>query len=238
MAGLASAGGAVAGARLLRGGRAGRAERLYVTVFSEPGYLGANRTLTCAGDARSIVPLSRMRLPRIGSLRLEREVYRFRPSIAVPSVRLLWQAVTERPDPTEAEGDLIRMIAMHQVLGMVSLGGWEPADAAEDGGDGTGTAVRTAGGRARGVGRLGVRLWAERPTGSRGSRGAGSGGVGGARSVGPKDAGAGGDRGGADGGGADGGPWREVLASTPDVGAWSTRTRYLELGYRSAGARD
>jgi hypothetical protein len=26
-------------------------------------------------------------------------------------------------------------------------------------------------------------------------------------------------------------PWHDVLANTPDLGSWSTRTRYLELGY-------
>src|SRR5882757_9126059 len=77
LAGLASVGGAVAGAGLLHNRRPDRRERLHVTVFSEPGYMGRNERVTWTGGEREVVPLTRVQLPRIGSIRLERLVYRF-----------------------------------------------------------------------------------------------------------------------------------------------------------------
>ncbi|MEV0774865.1 hypothetical protein ACIBLA_07080 [Streptomyces sp. NPDC050433] len=174
LTGLASVGGAVVGAGMLHNRRTDRPEHLYVTVFSEPGYLGRNKTLTWTGGAREVVPLSRLQLPGIGSIRLERLVYRFQPQVRLPNMYILWHAITERPDRTDPEGGLASFIAVHQLAGMFSVGFREPVRESEA--------------------RSGVRLRAERP-------------------------------------GDPGQPWHDVLANTPDLGDWSSRTRYLELGY-------
>ncbi|MFF7153241.1 hypothetical protein [Streptomyces sp. NPDC008139] len=183
LAGLASVGGAVTGASLLHNRRSDRREHLYVTVFSEPGYRGLNERLTWSGGAREVVPLARVRLPRIGSIRLERLAYRFRPEVRLPNVYVLWQALTERPDRTDPEGGVASFIAMHQLAGVFSVGSWEPVRASEA--------------------RSGVRLWSGRPS--------------------KAASGEAGDPGAL--------PRHDVLADTPDLGSWSTRTRYLELGY-------
>ncbi|MFC8075386.1 hypothetical protein ACFUN8_07570 [Streptomyces sp. NPDC057307] len=179
LAGLASAG-AVAGAGLLYNRRPHPTEWLYVTVFSEPGYLGRNETLSWTGGEREIVPLDQIQLPRIGSIRLERRVYRFQPDVRPPNVFILWHAITERADPTDPEEGLSSFIAMNQLAGMFSLGQWESVRESEA--------------------RSGVRLWAERP----------------GQAIAPGAA-----------------PSHDVLANTADLGSWSTRTRYLELGYHS-----
>ncbi|TXL90029.1 hypothetical protein [Streptomyces sp. IB2014 016-6] len=184
LAGLASAG-VVAGAGMLHNRRPDRREWLHVTVFSEPGYLGRNRTLTWTGGEREVVPLTRVQLPRIGSIRLARLVYRFRPEVRPPNMFILWHALTERADRTDPEEGVASFIAMHQLAGMFSAGRWEP--------------VRESAARSR------VRLWAGRPGG-------------------PPLAHDTGDP-------AGGRPWHDVLANTPDLGSWRTRTRYLELGY-------
>jgi hypothetical protein len=143
LAGLASVGGAVAGAGLLYNRRPDRRECLHVTVFSEPGYMGRNERLTWTGGEREVVPLTRVQLPRIGSIRLERLVYRFQPEVRLPNLYILWHALTEPPDRTDPEDGLAGVIAMHQLAGMFSVGVWEPVRESEA--------------------RSGVRLWAERP---------------------------------------------------------------------------
>ncbi|MEV5386629.1 hypothetical protein [Streptomyces sp. NPDC052721] len=201
LAGLASVGGAVAGAGLLHNRRPDRRERLHVTVFSEPGYMGRNETLTWTGGEREVVPLTRVQLPRIGSIRLERLVYRFQPEVRLPNMAILWHALTDRPDRTDPEDGVAGFIATHQLAGMFSAGFWEP--------------VRESEARSR------VRLWAGRPNhplpahdddpsgeAARGKEAASG------EAVAP-----GVHR------------WHDVLADTPDLGSWSTRTRYLELGY-------
>jgi hypothetical protein len=196
LTGLASVGGAVAGAGLLHNRRPDRRERLHVTVFSEPGYMGRNESLTWSGGEREVVPLTRVQLPRIGSIRLERLVYRFQPEVRLPNMYILWHALTERPDRTDPEGGITSFIAMHQLAGMLSVGFWEPVRESEA--------------------RSGVRLWAGRPGY-------------------PLPAHEEGDPSGkaAPGKAATSGaqPWHDVVANTPDLGSWSTRTRYLELGY-------
>ncbi|MER5941662.1 hypothetical protein ABT121_30600 [Streptomyces sp. NPDC001928] len=190
LAGLASVGGAAAGAGLLHNRRPDRREHLHVTVFSEPGYMGRNERLTWTGGGREVVPLTRVQLPRIGSIRLERLVYRFQPEVRLPNMYILWHALTERPDRTDPEEGVLSFIAMHQLAGMFSAGWWEPVRESEA--------------------RSGVRLWAERP--------------------GQLPAHSEGDRAGkAAAPGAQ--PWHDILANTPDLGSWSTRARYLELGY-------
>ncbi|MFI0773468.1 hypothetical protein [Streptomyces sp. NPDC021212] len=183
LAGLASVGG-VAAAGMLHNRRPDRRERLHVTVFSEPGYRGRNKRLTWAGNAREVVPLNRIQLPRIGSIRLERLVYRFQPDVRLPNPYFLWHALTERPDRTDPESGIASFIAMHQLAGMFSAGRWEPVRESQA--------------------RSGVRLWAGRPD----------------RKAAPGEAAAPGAQ-----------PWHDVLANTPDLGSWSTRARYLELGY-------
>ncbi|AEM87446.1 hypothetical protein [Streptomyces violaceusniger] len=143
LAGLASVGGAVVGAGLLHNRRPDRRERLHVTVYSEPGYMGRNQRLTWTGGKREVIPLTRVKLPRIGSIRLNRLVYRFQPDVRLPNPYFLWHALTERPDSTDPEGGIASFIAMHQLAGMFSVGLWEPVREFEA--------------------RSGVRLWAGRP---------------------------------------------------------------------------
>ena len=202
LAGLASVGGAVAGAGLLHNRRPDRRECLHVTIFSEPGYMGRNKRLTWTGGEREVVPFTRVQLPRIGSIRLERLVYRFQPEVRLPNMYILWHALTERPDHTDPEGGVASFIAMHQIAGMFSAGRWESVRESE---------ARSA-----------VRLWARRPgyplpaheeRDPSGKRPSGKAAASGAASA------------------AGGQPWHDVLANTPDLGSWGTRTRYLELGY-------
>ncbi|MER8158188.1 hypothetical protein [Streptomyces sp. NPDC094472] len=189
LAGLASVGGAV-GAGMLHNRRPDRRERLYVTFYSEPGYMGRNEKLTWNGGKREVVPLNRIKLPRIGSIRLDRLVYRFQPDVRLPNPYFLWHALTERSDPSDPEDGIVGFIAMHQLAGMFSVGLWEPVRESEA--------------------RSGVRLWAGRPACDPG----------------------------APSGKAASGASRchDVLANTPDLGSWSTRTRYLELGYHGGSA--
>ncbi|WP_405576596.1 hypothetical protein [Streptomyces sp. NBC_01092] len=191
LAGLASVGGAVAGAGLLHNRRPDRREHLHVTVFSEPGYMGRNERLTWTGGVREVVPLTRVQLPRIGSIRLERLVYRFQPEVRLPNMYILWHALTERPDRTDPEEGVLSFIAMHQLAGMFSVGWWEPVRESEA--------------------RSGVRLWAERPGHPLPAHGEGDR-AGKAAAPGAQS-------------------WQDILANTPDLGSWSTRARYLELGY-------
>lgn len=215
LAGLASVGGAV-GAGLAHHLRPERRERLYVTVFCEPGYLGRNKRLTWNGGGHELVPLTRLQLPRVGSIRLERLVYRFRPAVRLPSMYFLRHAVAGRLGRTDPEDAVIAgAVAMNQLAGMFSAGEWErvPADEA----------------------RSGVRLWAVRPgsappvpgegepSGKSGSGAATSGEAAAGESSGEAAAG--------EAAAPDARPWHDVLADTPDLGAWSTRTRYLELGH-------
>ncbi|MFD7438432.1 hypothetical protein [Streptomyces sp. NPDC059861] len=186
LAGLASVGGAVAGAGFLHNRRPDRRERVHVTLFDEPGYRGRNKTLTWTGGEREVVPLTRVQLAGIGSIRLERFVFRFQPEIHVPNMHFLWHALTERPDRTDPEGGVAAFIAMHELAGAFSVGYWEPVRESEA--------------------RSGVRLWAGRP--------------GDHDRDGRAETAASGNR-----------HWHDVRADTPDLGSWSTRTRYLELGY-------
>ncbi|AQW50979.1 hypothetical protein ACIQPP_20865 [Streptomyces violaceusniger] len=192
LAGLASVGGAIVGAGMVHNRRPDRRERLHATVYSEPGYMGRNKTLTWTGGKREVVPLSRIKLPRIGSIRLVRLVYRFQPDVRLPNPYFLWHALTERPDSTDPEGGIASFIAMHQLAGMFSVGLWEPVRESEA--------------------RSGVRLCAGRPARDPGTP-SGKAASGGSR-------------------------WHDVLTNAPDLGSWSTRARYLELGYHGGiGAR-
>ncbi|MBO3679486.1 hypothetical protein [Streptomyces sp. NEAU-YJ-81] len=192
LAGLASVGGAVVGAGMLHNRRPDRRERLYVTFYSEPGYMGRNEKLTWTGGKREVVPLNRIKLPRIGSIRLERLVYRFQPDVRLPNPYFLWHAITERLDPSDPEDGIVGFIAMHQLAGMFSVGLWEPVRESEA--------------------RSGVRLWAGRPARDPGA---------------PSGKAASGSS-----------RWHDVLTNAPDLGSWSTRARYLELGYHGgSGAR-
>ncbi|MEU9318846.1 hypothetical protein [Streptomyces sp. NPDC048295] len=202
LAGLATVGGAVAGAGLLHNRRPGRREHLHITVFSEPGYRGRNKRLTWSGGEREVVPLTRVQLPCIGSIRLERFVYRFQAEVQPPDMYILRQALIERLDRTDPEAGMFGFIAVNQLAGMFSVGLWEPVRESEA--------------------RSGVRLWAGRPGTPPSAHGpvvpsgkaatSGEAAVPGAR------------------------PWHDILADTPDLGSWSTRTRYLELGYHDGSS--
>lgn len=147
LAGLACA---VAGAGLLHNRRPDRRERLHVTIFNEPGYMGRNQTLTWTGGEREVVPLTRVSLPRIGSIRLERLVYRFQPEVRLPNMYILWHALTERPDRSDPEEGVASFIAMHQLAGMFSVGLWEPVRESEARSSATlGRASRPSAARAR-----------------------------------------------------------------------------------------
>lgn len=200
LAGLASVG-AVAAAGMAHNRRPDRRELLHATVFSEPGYRGRNQTLTWNGGKREVVPLTRVQLPRIGSIRLNRLVYHFQPDVRLPNMRFLWHALTERPDSTDPESGVASFIAMHELAGMFSVGWWEPVRESEA--------------------RSGVRLWAGRPAYPLPAHDEGN----------PSGKAAHGE---AAAPGAQ--PWHDVLADTPDLGSWSTRTRYLELGYHAGNA--
>ncbi|MFH8518364.1 hypothetical protein ACH4CE_25390 [Streptomyces gelaticus] len=141
-------------------------------------------------------------MPRIGSIRLERLVYRFQPEVQPPNMYILWQALTERPDRTDPEAGMFGFIAVNQLAGMFSVGLWEPVRGSEA--------------------RSGVRLWAERPGNPLSAH----------DQVVPSDKAA------ASGKAAvpSARPWHDILADTPDVGCWSTRTCYLELGYRDGSS--
>ncbi|MFF7211694.1 hypothetical protein ACFZAU_14350 [Streptomyces sp. NPDC008238] len=167
--------------------------------------MGRNETLTWTGGEREVVPLTKVPLPRIGSIRLERLVYRFQPEVRIPNLYILWHALTERPDRTDPEGGLASFIAINQLAGMFSAGLWEP--------------VPESRARSR------LRLWAGRPAHllpANAERGA-SGKAAPGKVAGSRGAAVPGTE-----------PWHDVLANTPDLGSWSTRTRYLELGYHDA----
>ncbi|MFF4080012.1 hypothetical protein ACFYZN_11450 [Streptomyces sp. NPDC001777] len=185
LAGLAAAGAAATGAGLLHNRRPDRREHLHVTLFGEPGYRGRNRTLTWKGGKHLVVPLGRLQLPHIGSIRLERSVYRFRPEVRPPDGYMLRRALIERLDPEDSGDGVYGFVAVNQIAGMFSMGRWEPVPEPEA--------------------RSGVRLRAELP---------GKAVVGDASATAP-----------------DARPWHDVLTDTPDLGAWGTRARYLELGY-------
>ncbi|MFI1093809.1 hypothetical protein [Streptomyces sp. NPDC020917] len=218
LAGLASVGGAV-GAGLAHNRRRERRERLYVTVFCEPGYLGRNKRLAWNGGERELVPLTEVELPRVGSIRLERLVYRFRPGIRLPSMYFLRHAVAGRLGRTDPEDAVITgAIAMNQLAGMFSMGEWERVPTGEA--------------------RSGVRLWARRPgsappvPGEGGAEPSGKAGSGEATSGEQASAEtASGEAAAGEPAAPDARPWHDVLADTPDLGSWSTRTRYLELGH-------
>lgn len=188
LAGLAAGGAAVA-AGVRHNRRPDRRERLYVTLFAEPGFVGRNQRLEwTGGGSHEVVARSQVELPGIGSIMLERLVYRFRPEVRPPSPYFLWHALTDRRDRHDPEEGLAAVIAVNQVARMLSFGYWER--------------VREP------VARSGVRLWAARP-GKPLPRG---------------------------GGAEDGGSWHDVMADTPDLGAWGPRTRYLELGYHGGAS--
>ncbi|WP_189548096.1 hypothetical protein [Streptomyces gelaticus] len=202
LAGLATVGGAVAGAGLLHNRRPGRREWLHVTVFSEPGYQGRIKRLIWTGGERKVVPLTRVQLPRIGSIRLEWRVYCFQPEVQPPDMYILRQALIERLDRADPEGGMFGIIAANQLARMFSVRLWEPVHESEA--------------------RSGVRLWAGRPgsplsahdevASSDKAVTSGEAAVPGART------------------------WHDILADTPDLGSWSTRTRYLELGYHDGSS--
>ncbi|WP_406274650.1 hypothetical protein OH779_39810 [Actinacidiphila glaucinigra] len=164
--------------------------------------MGRNQTLTWSGGEREVVPLTRVQLPRIGSIRLERLVYRFQPEVRLPNMYILWHVLTERPDRSDPEDGVAGFIAMHQLAGMFSVGLWEP--------------VRESEARSR------VRLWAGRPGHLLPAHDEGdpSGKAASGKVAASSEAAVPGTQ-----------SWHDVVASTPDLGSWSTRTRYLELGY-------
>ncbi|MFF3534029.1 hypothetical protein ACFYXP_08780 [Streptomyces sp. NPDC002466] len=130
LAGLAAAG-AATGAGLLHNRRPDRREHLHVTLFSEPGYLGRNRTLTWKGGKHLVVPLGRTGLPRIGSIRLERLVYRIRPEVRPPDGHILRRALIERLDPDDSGDGVYGFVAVNQIAGMFSMGRWETVPESE-----------------------------------------------------------------------------------------------------------
>jgi hypothetical protein len=78
----------------------GRWRNLRVTLYSEPGYRGVRQSFVAAH--RTVRALSTTRLPRVGSVRVERFEYTFRRASALPA--LLWSAITDRAAREEAVG--------------------------------------------------------------------------------------------------------------------------------------
>ncbi|MCX4846458.1 hypothetical protein [Streptomyces sp. NBC_00893] len=214
LAGLATVGGAVAGAGLLHNRRPGRGEWLHVTVFSEPGYQGRSKRLIWTGGERKVVPLTRLQLPRIGSIRLERRVYCFEPEVQPPDMYILRQALIERLDRRDPEDSMFGFIAVNQLARMFSVRLWEPVPESEAG--------------------SGVRLWAGRP----GSPLSAHDEVASSDKAATSQKAATYDKAATSGEAATSGArtWHDILADTPDLGPWSTRARYLELGYRDASS--
>ncbi|SCK44484.1 hypothetical protein H181DRAFT_03931 [Streptomyces sp. WMMB 714] len=197
LAGLASA----IGAGLLHNRWSGRGEHLHATVFSEPGYRGRTRYLTWTGGKPKVVPLRKAGLPRVGSIKIERSVYRFRPAVRLPNLPLLWYALTEPSDPEDPEENLLGLIALNELASTFSAGYREP--------------VRPS------AARSGVRLRAGHPGAVAPARGrrARSGRTAPGTAASGKGAASGAE------------PWHDVLADTSDLASWGTRVRYLELGY-------
>lgn len=173
------------------------------------GYQGRNKRLIWTGGERKVVPLTRVQLPRIGSIRLERRVYCFEPEVQPPDMYILRQALIERLDRRDQEDSMFGFIAVNQLARIFSVRLWEPVPESEAG--------------------SGVRLWAGRPGEPRSAHD----GVASPDRAAPSpdraapsiEAAVPGAR-----------SWHDILADTPDLGFWSTRTRYLELGYHGGNS--
>lgn len=192
IAALASVGGAIVGSQLYLSYLGDREDHLGVTLYSEPHYRGARRTLTRANIAQSPCSLADTGLPRIGSVRVERITDAVRPAMLNVAAGWMWVqssilSAVSRDFDEALEGGRRAANLLGSALDPET---WRlDRELRED--------------------RLSwVRLWADRPT----------------RSVPPLDK------------QADPGeqPWHDVLTDTPDLGAWGTRARYLQLGVRSA----
>ncbi|WP_242185459.1 hypothetical protein [Saccharopolyspora soli] len=184
LAGIASVGGAIAGAGLHQRYQLHREERLGVTLYSEPNYRGLRQTLMCAKSPGKVHSLSETRLPRVASIRVQRFAYTFRPALGV--VEMLWAAVTSIADREDPEAAIFRWVTVVSLFDVLNPSAWR--------------VVRDPAGDKQSW----VRLWADQPT----------------YPLPPPDEAARPDR----------EPWHDILTDTPDVGPWSRRTRYLELG--------
>jgi hypothetical protein len=187
IAGIASVGGAVAGAQLYLRHQAERMENFGVTLYSQPNYRGTRRTLPCLPSPQNVCALSETRLPRVGSIRVQRVTDTFRPALFYVATLPGWvlRAVLEHDE--REPGDWLDIAA--PMLNVLNPSQWR-ADR------------HPAGDR-----QSWVRLWADQPTYPLPSRD--------------------------DAAGPDGPRWHDVLTDIPDLGPWSTRTRYLEFGVRS-----
>jgi hypothetical protein len=184
-AGIACAGAAIAGVALADRRRLRRADELRVTVFSEPGYRGVRRELVCGERVvDDFYSLSELRIPRVGSIKVERVEFRSRPVFEVPE--LLWSAHNSPEDPDAALWRHAGISALPSVL--------DPR---------TWLAVREPD-RDR---ESWVRLWAAYPWYPL-PRVDGT--------ADPEDE-----------------PWHDILGNTPDLGGWTTRVQFLELGVRN-----
>jgi hypothetical protein len=184
-AGVVCVGAAIAGAAFADRRRLRRADELRVTVFSEPGYRGMRRELVCGERVvDDFYSLSELRLPRVGSIMVERVDFRSR-SVFEPA-QMLWSAHTSPEDPDAA---LWRRAAISSLPYMLDPRTWlaerEPDRDRESW----------------------VRLWADYPWYPL-PRVDGT--------AGPEEE-----------------PWHDILEDTPDLGAWTTRVQFLELGVRN-----
>ncbi|MFC4495298.1 hypothetical protein ACFPA8_14260 [Streptomyces ovatisporus] len=158
-----------------------RQRNVVVTLYSEPHYRGARQTFTYDQKAYA---LGRTRLPRVGSIRVERTDASFRRGPDTVGSFVAMAVKGDRETRAEALGWLPLALVR-----MADPSSWQRE-------------YDPAGSR-----QSWVHLWAERPT-----------------SPPPPcdDRTAPGKE-----------PWRNFLESTPDVGAWSTRVRYIEAGVRN-----
>jgi hypothetical protein len=140
---VGAAAGVVAGGTLYERRQLERLDHLGVTLYSEANYRGARVTLRCADDQRNVRSLSETGLPRIGSIKIER--FMFRPALL--QVPLAWRrgALLALIDKDrEGAADQLQTATAH-VVGMLHPPGWRLERAlAEDMGSW-------------------VRLWADQP---------------------------------------------------------------------------
>lgn len=157
-----------------------RRQNVVVTLFSEPHYGGIRQTFGYDEKAHAV---STTRLPRVGSIRVQRVNYTYRR--AYDLLPLLRGAFSNNKEDREWYGSYAFLALARLIEPSSWLAERDPAGDVQSW----------------------VRLWAERPTS-------------------PPARYDEAERRGAE-------PWRNFLENTPDVGAWGTRTRYIEASVRN-----
>lgn len=144
-AGIALIVGAVVVAGLLQTRRLRKIDRLRITRYSEPDYRGIHQRFDCVWGRRGIQPLDETRLPHLGSIKVERFAFAFRPALEAPG--FLWAAVTDRTARRDPERGIVLVLAVVKLITMLVPSAWLKARAPS------------------GDRQSWVRLWAGKPTG-------------------------------------------------------------------------